>query len=135
MKFQIQHIPFIKIDKKTLDELSEWPKDRNPYIFIHQYAIHFVSIQDLNWEKYKYDAKIEKYTDYYTPRVMCLHLSLCDARIEKMDKSKTPSRFCYGVYHESGNLLLLDDLIEWALHRINVIDVRSAWDIIKESKK
>lgn len=131
MSFQLSNIPFIKVDRKILDELSKWPKDRNPYIFIQRHDVYFVSTSSLTWDEYRHD----KFTDNYTPRVKCSTLSLCNDNITKKDKRSTPDRFCYGSYYESKDLLLVEDLFKWAHDsRIKATDVRSAWDIIKKSK-
>jgi len=134
MKLELTHLPFVEMTQDGLDywesakatEYSDW----NPA------EVTFVSIGDLK-EKARQLSR-EKNPTYY-PRSMFAPL-IWNGTVGFMSKAwiktKYPKKTAYnyrfgtGLYGNSGTLLFVEDIFDWAHHRKEKKDVRSAYDFI-----
>jgi hypothetical protein len=135
---QLNYIPFVKVNREELDQFGKRKQDRHYLFQPKEKDIYFVHKREFDSNLFTKELKQKLrtlYKDYYTPRVFCSSLGICSPKVER-EKSGMSDRFSYGIYWESRDLLLMDDLIEWSDRKRESKDVRSAWDLIKkESSK
>ena len=128
-KLTLTHLPFVEMRKDALDfwEKAKW----NGYNELLPPETVYVSVCDLK-EKARRHEKYDAKDTWFSPSVwkgMPGFMSRSWVNPYKT-KNEYNYRFSTGLYHNSGELLLMDDVIAWSHRQINKDKVRSAFDII-----
>lgn len=131
MNFIVKHIPFIKMNKEGLDSWTKAKKSEYIENF-QEVPTTYVSIYDLK-EKARTVEEYGKYPSIFAPLIWegtpgFMSRSWVN---NYRGKKEYNYRFGTGLYCSSNQLLLVDDVFDWAHYRIkNSKDVRSAFDIM-----
>lgn len=129
--FKIKHLPFIRIPRKGLDSWERMKQSKDKWASeISAIPTTFVSIHSLK-EKARNPDKYSKGC-FFGPLVWQGSPGLMSRSwVTKYQLEKEHDyRFGTGGYCSSEDLLLVDDIFEWAHRRIESKDVRSAFDLI-----
>jgi hypothetical protein len=127
----ITRIPFVSMDKSGLDS---WTKAKaSKYSEFKEIPTTYVNLSDLI-EKAKNSRKYQRFDNplIWEGTVGFMSRSWVN---KYRGTEEYNYQFGTGLYHYSTTLLLVEDVFNWAHHRLSADKVRSAFDIICELQK
>ncbi len=136
MNFELSHIPFIAMSRNGLDwwqkaKQSQYMTGFNPA------EVTFVSISDIKEKARTLDKSNLIPPILFGPSVWSGTVGFMSRSWVNKYKGKKEYnyRFGTGIYRPANELLLVDDIFDWAHHRKEKNKVRTCLDIIVAVKK